>query len=110
MTVWLVWLIREEVIIHDFSTDEALKWEGGKHVETEAEAGDLNHQMSLGGKVIEHITLGLISKGKEASKRDNQASYAGDGCAVVGNSTEAIHGGSLERAVDQKGVVMADEC
>lgn len=66
MSIRLIWFIGEPVVVHDFSTDETFEWECREHIETEAEAGDLDHDVALRGEVIEDVALCEVAEGEEA--------------------------------------------
>jgi hypothetical protein len=50
------------VIKHDFSADEGFEWEGGEHIEAEAEACNVHHGVGR-RKVIEDVSLCFGAEG-----------------------------------------------
>lgn len=101
-------LVGEPESDHDVAADEALERERRDHVEAEAEAGDVDHEV-VGGEVVEHVALGGGPEGEEAGEGHGETGEHGDGGGVVGDAGEAVESGFAEGAVDEEGVVVADE-
>jgi len=68
VAVGIVRLAGEVILGHDFAADEALQRQRGDHVQPEAEARDVDHDV-VGGKVVEHIALGHVAEGDVAAQR-----------------------------------------
>lgn len=100
----------EEVIVHYLPADEALEGEGSQHVEAEAESGDLHNDRPVDGEVVEDVASGEGAEGEEPGEGHGEASEEGDERAVMRDGGEAVHCWGSEGAVDEEGVVMADEC
>ena len=94
---------------HNLAADKSFEGEGGEHVETETETGDVNHD-AIFGEVIEHISLSQGTESKKTSKGHEETGCHGDRGAIVGYSCKAVDRWGFERAVNQKGIVVADEC
>ena len=69
MAIGIVRLVGEPVVIHYLATDERLEREGGKHVEAEAQAGDLHYSMTLGREIVEYIPFRKGAKCEETRER-----------------------------------------
>lgn len=94
---------------HDFAADKGFQWERREHVQPEAEARDVDHDVCF-GEVVEHVALGEGAEGKEAREGHGQAGEHGDGGAEVGYAGETVDGGGFEGAIDEEGIVMAYKC
>ena len=46
----------EPAVEHYFAADEGFEREGGEHVQTKTEAGDIDHYV-IGGEVVEDVSL-----------------------------------------------------
>ena len=99
MQVHVERLAREVVVEHDLAADEGLEGQGGEHVEAEAQAGHVDHDV-VAGEIVEHVADGLVAKGEEARERHEHAGEHGDARRVVGYLGEAVDGRGLEGAVD----------
>lgn len=82
---------RGEEIHHYLAADEGFEGEGGKHVQPEAEAGDVDE--GGGGEVIEHVAVGEGAEGEEAGEGHDETGEEGDDGADVGEEGEAGQGG-----------------
>jgi hypothetical protein len=101
MKVHVERLAGEPVVEHYLPADESFEGEGGEHVQPETETGDVYHGV-VGWEVVEDVSLGEGTEGEEASEGHKEASYHGDGGAVVGYFGEAVDGGCFEGAVDEE--------
>lgn len=61
-------------------------------------------------KIVQNITLRLVAEGQIPGQRHRHTSDHTNRSRVVRDSRETIHRRRLQRAVDQKAVVVADEC
>ncbi|TGO86853.1 hypothetical protein BPOR_0272g00110 [Botrytis porri] len=102
------WFAGKPVVEHYFATDEGFEGEGGEHVETKAETGEVDEGV-CGGEVVKDVAKGFGAEGEEAREGHEETGDHGDGGAVVCYGGEAVDGGGLEGAVDEEGVVVADE-
>lgn len=109
MSIWLVRFVGKVVVVHDLATDEAFERESRKHVQAEAKSSDLDHKMTLCRKVVENVALGLVAKSEKASQSHDETSNARDKCRIVSDSAKPIDGRCLERAIDQKRIMVADK-
>ncbi|KAM0134030.1 hypothetical protein ACHAP3_005747 [Botrytis cinerea] len=62
MQMHVEWVAGEPVVEHDFATDECFEREGGEHVETEAETGEVDEGV-CGGEVVEDVAEGFGTEG-----------------------------------------------
>ena len=56
MQVHVEGFAREPVVEHYFAAYEGFEREGGEHVQTETESGDVDHYV-IGGEVVEDVSL-----------------------------------------------------
>lgn len=84
----------EPVVEHDLAADEGLEGQGGEHVETEAEPGNVHHDV-VTREVVEDVTFGERAEGEEAGEGHGEAGYHGDGGAEVCHPGETVHGRGL---------------
>jgi hypothetical protein len=66
MSIRLIRLLRKPEIVHNLSAHEAFQGEGSEHVEAEAETGDLDDGVALGGEVVEDVAFCGGAEGEEA--------------------------------------------
>ena len=101
-------LVGVKVGDHDLAADKGLEGQRRQHVEAEAQAGHVDHGV-VGREVVEHVAQRLVAKREEAAERHDEAGEHGDAGGVVRHAGEVVDGGRLEGAVDEEGVVVADE-
>lgn len=63
--VRLVWLLWKPVVVHYFSANEAFQRQSSKHVESKAQSSNLNHHMTLGGEIVQHVSFRFVAKREE---------------------------------------------
>lgn len=97
-----------EVRLHDLAADESLEGHGGEHVEAEAEAGDVDHGV-VAAEIVEHVAEGLVAEDEKAGQRHDEAGHGGGSHGVVRHAGEVVNCRGFEGAVDEEGVVVADE-
>lgn len=66
MAIWLIWLIGKVVVVHYFAAHEAFQRKGGEHIQTEAETGNLDHEVALWREVVEDVAFREIAECEEA--------------------------------------------
>lgn len=108
MEVHIERLPREIVVEHDLAADKSLERERGQHVQAETQPRHVDHRV-VGGEIIEHIAQGLVAKGEKPREGHQQAGEHGDARGEVRYFAETVDGRSLEGAIDEEGIVMADE-
>jgi hypothetical protein len=77
MPIRMVGLLGEPEIVHDLPTHKAFEGEGGEHVEAEAETGDLDDDVALGGEVVENVAFCGGAESEEAGEGHNEAGDEG---------------------------------
>merc|ERR1712000_211911 len=90
------------------AADEGLQRERGEHVQPEAETCDINPGV-VAGEVVEHVAEGLVAEDEKPGQRHDETRHGGGADGVVRYAGEVVDRRSLEGAVDEEGVVMADE-
>ena len=61
-------LAGEVVLGHDFAANKALQRQSGDHVQPEAQARDVDHDVVC-GEVVEHVALGHVAEGDVTAQR-----------------------------------------
>jgi len=79
MAIHVERLVRKVVERHDFSADKAFQRQSREHIQSEAETGNVDHDI-VGGEIVQHISLSHVAEVEVAGQSHKQTCDHRYGC------------------------------